>query len=123
MSYYHHYHQVGGLSKSSKIGVVVFVIAVIVIIVSVLIWYFVAGPGKKKTTVTYKFHQGKDSSGGDLSHRSELADNITGLQSWCSAESTCKGFNTNGFFKTSIQPEAQWKQWTTDPKKGLYTKV
>ncbi len=70
----------------------------------------------------YTFYPFKDSAGSDLNLQAAMANNSTGLKAYCSANPLCKGFNTNGWTKTAIQPSAQWSNFTTDSTKGLYVK-
>ncbi len=72
---------------------------------------------------TYTFYQGKDSGGGDIQQVANLADNVAGLKAWCDARSDCKGFNTNGWMKSTIAPSSQWGTWTSDATKGLYVRA
>ena len=78
----------------------------------------------KSTTVpSYQFCAGLDSDGGDIGQSANLANNITGLANACDANSTCRGFNTNGWLKNTIADQPKWVKWTTDPAKGLYVKA
>jgi hypothetical protein len=70
----------------------------------------------------YTFYQGMDSDGNDINQQANLVDNISGLESWCTAQPSCKGFNTNGWMKQNILPQGQWSKWTTEPTKGLYVR-
>lgn len=76
--------------------------------------------------ITYTFHQGMDSGGNDMGH-SGLADNIPALKAWCTEREACKGFNTNGWMKYTILPQAQWGRFAPDTpenaNKGLFVKV
>ena len=69
---------------------------------------------------TYKFYQGVDSGGGDITQRADLANNVSGLQAACSSTAGCKGFNTNGWIKNTIQPLSAWYNWSSNPNQGFY---
>lgn len=68
----------------------------------------------------YIYFQGKDSPLNDITQRADLADNVSGLKAACDSTPGCVGFNTNGWIKNKIIPQAQWVSWTTDPNKGSY---
>lgn len=80
---------------------------------------------------SYRFAAGKDSGGGDI--RREWPASVASLKATCSHEATCMGFNTNGYLKRSIQPEAKWDTlgiWNTlwdastpVAERGLYIKT
>lgn len=70
----------------------------------------------------YSFCQGMDSNGGDIGSQGSLANNVSGLVSYCNSMPNCVGFNTNSYIKGSLAPQSQWVKWTTDPTKGLYVK-
>jgi hypothetical protein len=73
---------------------------------------------------TYTFFQGIDSNGGDIEQDGADANNVSALQAKCNSYSNppCLGFNTNGWMKKVLLPQAQWSnyRWTTDPSKGFY---
>lgn len=70
----------------------------------------------------YVFHQGKDSPNGNIGNQADLVDNVTGLSKYCDSMPNCVGFNTNGWVKSSLKPEAEWTRWTEDKSKGLFVK-
>lgn len=81
-----------------------------------------AVPQEQAPSVTYVFHQGLDSHGNDIHQRGDLANNVPGLKAACTALPNCKAFNTNGWIKHTIVPQAQWIKWTSEPNKGMYTR-
>lgn len=87
--------------------------AVILVVILVVVFALPKSP-------KYTFYAGKDSDGGDIVYKGELANNVAGLQAACNATPGCVGFNTNGFLKKSISPQPNWVSWTSDPTKGLY---
>ena len=103
-----------GQKKGLKIvGGVALVVIIILIVCAALGVFNDKGP-------TYAFTAGKDSSGGDIQHVSGSLDE---LKKWCTEEPECKGFNSSGWMKKSVQPETAWSTWTTDPAKGFYRKM
>lgn len=66
----------------------------------------------------YCFYQGKDSGAGDIG----FAAGGKAVAA-CQADSTCLGFNSNGFYKKSLNPYTKWSTWTKDPAQGFYTKA
>src|SRR5271168_4765863 len=80
----------------------------------------VAGCVADATAPGYSFCQGKDSNLGDLTTQASLANNVPGLAGFCNSLNNCAGFNTNGFIKGSILPQAQWTTWSGPPTQGLY---
>lgn len=40
----------------------------------------------------------------------------------CSLDAGCVAFNSNGWLKSSLEPEEDWETWTTDPCLGIYVK-
>jgi hypothetical protein len=82
---------------------------------------FAAGKTVSKTNIVgYTFHQGLDSWNGDIKI-------ITGqtpqeLAQWCSENTNCLGFNTNGWVKQNLLPKGQWTQWTSETTEGFYVK-
>ena len=82
----------------------------------------------------YDFHQGKDSSSSGLSgeqadlyrsiaHMPELKDDKLALMNACNQTQGCNAFNTNGYLKGALRPSNEWSTWTTDPDKGMFTKI
>jgi hypothetical protein len=69
---------------------------------------------------SYTFHQGMDSGGNDIGKGP--ANDIAKLKSMCDANPSCKGFNTNGWIKHTLQPQSYWSKWTSDADKGTYVK-
>merc|ERR1719453_1133966 len=66
----------------------------------------------------YDKHDGKDSGSGNGKRIAEAS--VEQLEDACSADPACAGFNTNGYLKTSIDPEAKWYD---NPGGALYVKV
>jgi hypothetical protein len=68
----------------------------------------------------YCFYQRLDSNGNNLLQipGTSLTD-VTPATTFCDKNSACVGFDTSGFTKQKLLPNAQW---TTDPVKGLYAK-
>jgi len=100
------------------ISIIVVIIICICFSCSVAAYYLYK---KKAVTPQYKFYQGMDSPGNDITN-SGLNDKIPELKDWCNKQPPCKGFNTNAWMKNIILPESNWSKWTTDPNKGLYVK-
>lgn len=71
------------------------------------------------TKAQYCFYPGKDSDGNDIGVTGSFDKGLSA----CEADSTCLGFNSNGVYKNSLKPNANWVTWTTDPTKGFYTKA
>ncbi len=69
---------------------------------------------------TFTYYAGKDSNGGDMIYFPDLANNVPALKSWCVANPNCKGFNTNGFMKSTIKTPAYLTPWPIDTTKGVY---
>ena len=78
-------------------------------------------PAKKiaKELSGYTFHPYMDSGGGDLTNPGGDLDNFKTV---CDAMKNCKGFNTNGFLKSSITTEDKWGRMSENSTEGLYTK-
>ena len=72
----------------------------------------------------FTFHQGMDSGGNDIHQSPELANDPLKLASHCQTLPNCKGFNTNGWIKHTISPQANWYRWTnasaTEANKGMF---
>lgn len=79
----------------------------------------------------YSFNSGMDSGGNDI--RREWPANVSKLKSSCSADTVCRGFNTNGYLKRAIRQSNQWDNlgagnvaWdpnTPVEERGLYVKL
>ena len=69
----------------------------------------------------YDFHPHMDSAGYDWGPFNSR--NIPAIANDCDADSGCIAFNSNGWLKWHVLPEAQWNNWTTDPCLGLYVKT
>ena len=72
--------------------------------------------------VTYKFFQGMDSYGNDISQDAALMGKLDKLKEKCNSLPNCKGFNTQGYFKMDIRPETTWNRSSEDINEGLYVK-
>jgi hypothetical protein len=70
----------------------------------------------------YVFWPSYDSQGYDIGQYNPATTTLASMISSCSSNSNCKGLNSNGYYKSSIQPLRLWYQWTSDPCKGLYIK-
>ena len=68
----------------------------------------------------YVFFQGLDSGGNDIGN--QTPQNVPALIAACNSNPTCKGFNTNGWIKHTIKPQAEWGRWSSDPSQGSYFK-
>lgn len=68
----------------------------------------------------WTFFQGWDSPSGDTRQSNHTC--VFALTAECESMNSCMSFNTNGFIKCSVQPFDQWRQWTQDPKHGLYVR-
>lgn len=69
----------------------------------------------------YVFWPGYDSPKHDLPEIS--ASSIGGMLATCNANPNCKGFNSNGYLKTKIEPLGKWQVWTEPgPCDGLFIK-
>ena len=79
-------------------------------------------PAAQAPSASYTFHPGMDSGGHDIHNKGNLANNVAGLKAHCTSLPNCKAFNTNGWIKHTVRPKAQWYKWTSDPKKGMYTR-
>merc|ERR1719335_2179441 len=66
----------------------------------------------------YDKHDGKDSGSANGKRIPEAS--VEQLEDACSADPACAGFNTNGYLKTSIDPE---EKWYDNPGGALYVKV
>jgi hypothetical protein len=73
----------------------------------------------EQSQLTYDFHPFMDSGGNDITN---VTGDVPQMQDWCSANTECLGFNTNGWMKRAIQPQSEWQSWTDDSLKGLYVK-
>lgn len=69
-------------------------------------------------TNEYKFVAGKDSPGNNILHADALANDIPKLKVKCDTTPSCVGFNTDGWMKNKIIPEALWIDSSTG--KGIY---
>lgn len=69
----------------------------------------------------YVLYESYDSPGGDLATVSSLT--VKKMHAYCDNLANCVGFNTNGTFKSSLQPVSQWNFWTSQPLKGFYRRV
>jgi len=58
---------------------------------------------------SYTEHAGKDSGGANLERLAGKSQ--TELEEACSANPECAGFNSAGWLKSSIAPEAEWYDW------------
>merc|ERR1719379_2801812 len=58
---------------------------------------------------SYTEHAGKDSGGANLERLAGKSQ--TELEEACSANPGCAGFNSAGWLKSSIAPEAEWYDW------------
>ena len=74
------------------------------------------------------FYPMVDSSGGDYvkpdtdrpyQHQNK---NLDMLKKYAEANPDIIAFNSNGWMKTQLRPESEWRKWTTNPKLGLYVK-
>ena len=61
-----------------------------------------------------------DSPGNDITNMTQFANNVPVLQNTCSGDPRCVAFNTNGYLKGALLPQAQWARWSNDPRQGLY---
>jgi hypothetical protein len=121
----------GALSGGGKMIIAIIIIIIIIIIVVVAVVMNKADAALTAAAavpavpveVVYTFHQGKDSYGNDIVHRTDLADKVPELKAFCNTTPDCKGFHTGGWIKKSFLPQDQWKTWTTDPNKGIYVRV
>jgi hypothetical protein len=80
-----------------------------------------SNPVATSTTRNYVFYPGKDSGGNDIKQSAADANNVDKLKATCDNTGGCVGFNTNGWLKHTIKPQASWTTWTTDPNKGMWT--
>merc|ERR1719174_1155165 len=58
---------------------------------------------------TYKKFEKKDAGGGNL--KQMMGASTPDLEEACSAEPECVGFNSAGWLKSSLVPEANWYDW------------
>merc|ERR1719217_386926 len=65
----------------------------------------------------YEKKEGKDSGGGNIKRYPETS--IEELEELCSEDPSCRGFNTNGWLKSKVDPEDKWY----DADSSLYVKV
>lgn len=71
----------------------------------------------------FNWQQNLDSTGNDITRNSTAT--MEQLASMCVADPNCKGFNTNGFIKSTIRPRAEWSGWgdaVCDRDVGLFVK-
>eukprot|EP00977_Amphora_coffeiformis_P027340 scaffold34604_cov164-Amphora_coffeaeformis.AAC.8 len=73
----------------------------------------------------YVFWSGSDSVGSDTEDSPLPFSSIANLALICDGDSLCKGFNTNGWMKTFVEPLSNWTAFGTSPSicDGLYIKT
>ena len=72
----------------------------------------------------YEFYQGLDSSGGNITQRSDLIDNVPPLISASNAYSNSAGFNTDGWIKSTMRvPPPDSPPAFKVPTKGSYVRL
>lgn len=71
----------------------------------------------------YDFEPNRDSDRGDI-EGSPFELDMKSLAEKCTAQPTCKAFNTGGYLKDDLKPKAEWKagQQSDDPCTGLYVR-
>ena len=69
---------------------------------------------------SYMYYPGLDSSLGDIVHLPGLT--VNELKVYCDSDSSCVGFNTNGWIKNSLQSRSEWHSWSMSAEEGLYVK-
>jgi hypothetical protein len=71
----------------------------------------------------YEFEPNRDSDRGDM-EGSPFDLDMESVAKKCSAQPTCKAFNTGGYLKDELKPKAEWKvgQQSDDPCTGLYVR-
>lgn len=72
-------------------------------------------------TDRFHFYQGKDSHGGDIVPY-PVAGSLFSIADTCWEDPECKGFNSNGWIKRTINNMDLWYTWTDVPTKGLFLK-
>ena len=83
-------------------------------------WSETADEGIYVKAGSYMYHPGLDSSLGDIVHLPGLA--VNELKVYCDSDSSCVGFNTNGWIKNSLQSRSEWQSWSMSTEEGLYVK-
>jgi hypothetical protein len=67
----------------------------------------------------YDFYPYMDSGGNDIQN---VSGGIGAAAAACNVNSACRGFNSNGWIKHTIEAQSQWYKWTNDANKGFYVK-
>ncbi len=101
------------LTKTHYI-IIAAIVTVIIIAIAVAIYM------KSKNTYTYV--QGVDSPGGGNVQQASMANNIPALQDYCNATPDCKGFNTNGWIKSTLVSTFKKEPTFNKPNQGFYVK-
>ena len=72
----------------------------------------------------YRFYQGKDSHGNDITRIIIRRNDISRLVNACDERDNCQGFNSNGWLKHSIVDDDRWRNVRsfTGNCQGLYVK-
>ena len=83
-------------------------------------WSDAANQGIYVKAGSYMYHPGLDSNLGDTVHLPGLE--VNELKAYCDSDSSCVGFNTNGWIKSSLQPRSEWRSWSISAEQGLYVK-
>ena len=83
-------------------------------------WSEAADEGIYVKAGSYMYYPGLDSILGDIVHLPELA--VNELKAYCDSDSSCAGFNTNGWIKSSLQQRSEWHSWSISAEEGLYVK-
>ena len=99
-----------------EVGVAL-LITLLVFAVGAMIYYYFAVYIKKPKWV---FYQGLDSNLGDIG---QFPGTLPEIKAKCLSEPLCKGFNDNGWIKSTIRPIEEWYRWTDDPNKGFRLRV
>ena len=84
-------------------------------------------PAAPVATPKWQFYQGVDSNFGDIDSNPSMpgdqpyTGNLAQLKQTCLSIPSCKGFNDNGWLKSTLQPRSDWDnyRWTSDPTKGF----